>query len=70
MPFTAVPESLFGEAACAFAEAHGFDVETYSLKGGRPMTVADARAFLAKGREQGRDFSSAIWIVLSHRLAA
>lgn len=67
-PFTARPVSLFGEAACAFAEANGFDVETYSLRGGRPLTVAAARAFLATGVERGSDFSSAIWIVLAFNL--
>lgn len=70
MPLTAIPETLFGEAACAFADAHGFDVATYSLKGERFMSTADARAFMAKGRADGLDYSSAIWIVLSHRLAA
>lgn len=70
MPFSAIPETLTGEAACTFADAHGFEVETHSLKGGRAISTADARAFLAKGKADGLDFSSAIWIILSHRFAA
>lgn len=66
MPFAAMPVSLFGEAACAMADALGATVETYSLKGGRPMSTADARAFLAAGT--GRD--SAVWLVMAHTFDA
>lgn len=70
VPLTAIPETLFGEAACQFAELHGFDVATYALRGERSMSVAEARAFMAKGRAERSDYSSAIWIITSYRLTA
>lgn len=68
MPFTAIPNTVFGESACVLADELGCDVESYSLKGGRPMTTAAAREFLAKGAEHGNNFSSAIWLVVSYSL--
>ena len=70
IPFTAIPETLFGEAACKFADAHGFDVATHALRGERALSTADARTFLAKGKADGLDYSSAIWIITAYRLAA
>lgn len=64
MPFTAIPVSLFGEAACARADELGVNVDTYSLRGSRELSTADARAFMAGGEGRGQ----AIWLVLAHAL--
>lgn len=68
VPMNAIPETLFGEAACRFADELGIPVATYALRGERPMTTADARTFLAKGKADGGDFSSAVWLVTSYRM--
>lgn len=62
MPISALPVSLFGLAACDFADSIGANVETFALRGGRAISTAEARAFLAgaAGRE------SAVWIVVAH----
>lgn len=68
IPFDAVPVTLFGEAACALADELGLPVSTYALRGERLLSTADARAYLAKGRADGRDFSSGVWLVTAYRL--
>ncbi len=65
---TAIPTTLFGEAACVFADALGIDVETHSLRGGRPISTEAARTYLAKGAADGYDFSSGIWLITSYTL--
>lgn len=64
MPFTAIPVSLWGEAACVRADAIGVNVETHALRGSREMTTAEARAFMAEGNNRG----SVIWLTLAHAL--
>ena len=70
IPIGAVPVTLWGEAACAFADELGLPVSTYALKGSREMSTADARAYLAKGREQGSNWSTGIWIVTAYNVDA
>jgi len=66
VPMLAVPNTLRGEAACAFADELGTTVDTHALRGARPLSTEAARAFLASGSAQGHDFSSAIWIITSY----
>jgi hypothetical protein len=64
MPLTAIPNTLYGEAACRFADEIGFDVSTHALRGERTITTSQAREFLDKGKSDGYDYSSAVWIVM------
>lgn len=63
VPEMATPVSIHGEAACALADAIGCDVETYAVRpgGSRPISTADARAFLAKN-PTSEGWSKAIWL--------
>jgi hypothetical protein len=70
IPIGAVPVTLWGEAACAFADELGLPVSTYALKGSREMSTAEARAYLAKGREQGSNWSTGIWLVTAYNVDA
>jgi hypothetical protein len=64
----AIPETMFGEAACKFADEIGIPVSTYALRGERPMTTTGARAYLAKGKADGYDFASGVWVVTAYRI--
>ena len=63
-PRTEAPFSVTGAAAIELAEALGLAVEQQTVRGSKPLTVADARAILARVPAIG----PALFVVVGHHV--